>query len=84
MDCFNKDYSKFYDLLYQKKKYKKEFLLIKSIIKKYLKKPETLVDLGCGTGKYSDLIKGTTFLRNSSLKRRLRNIVISILSRFII
>ena len=56
MLCFNKDYSKFYDLLYKNKNYSKEFLFIKKILKKYLRKPKTLMDLGCGTGEYSKLM----------------------------
>ena len=56
MNCFKKDYSEYYDYLYIKKNYHKEFVLIKKIIKKYLKNPKQLMDLGCGTGKYSNLM----------------------------
>ena len=56
MKCFNKDYSKIYDSLYKKKNYKKEFNLIKKIIKKNFLTPSSLLDLGCGTGEYSYLM----------------------------
>ena len=56
MKCFDKEYSVIYDFLYTKKNYRKEFLLIKKIIKKYLSKPSVLLDLGCGTGQYSNLM----------------------------
>ena len=56
MKCFDKEYSIIYDFLYTKKNYIKEFLLIKKIIKKYLSKPSALLDLGCGTGQYSNLM----------------------------
>lgn len=56
MKCFDKNYSLVYDYLYDKKNYTKEFNLIKKIIKKYLSKPTSLLDLGCGTGVYSNLM----------------------------
>jgi SAM-dependent methyltransferase len=56
MSCFNKDYSNLYDLIYKKKKYKKEFFFIKRIINKYLKSSSNILDLGCGTGNYSNLM----------------------------
>ena len=56
MECFNKDYARVYDILYNKKNYNKEFYLIKKIIKKYSNKPRSLLDLGCGTGQYSNLM----------------------------
>ena len=56
MNCFNKDYSSFYDLIYKDKKYTKEILSIKRIIKKHYKKPKNLLELGCGTGNHSNLL----------------------------
>ena len=56
MQCFEKEYSNIYDFLYTQKNYIKEFLLIKKIIKDNLSKPSSLIDLGCGTGKYSNLL----------------------------
>lgn len=56
MYCFDKNYSYFYDHLYKEKKYNKEFSIIKKVIKKYLNKPKSLMDLGCGTGNYSKLM----------------------------
>lgn len=56
MKCFNKEYSIIYDSLYTKKNYNKEFYLIKKIIKRYLSNPSSLLDMGCGTGQYSNLL----------------------------
>ena len=56
MSCFNKEYSNLYDLIYKKKKYKKEFFFIRNIINKYLNNPNNILDLGCGTGNYSNLM----------------------------
>ena len=56
MGCFKKNYSEIYDLLYSRKNYFKEFNLIKKIINKNFKKCESLLDLGCGTGEYSNLM----------------------------
>ena len=56
MGSFNKSYSEYYDLLYKKKDYQKEYLLIKKLIKKNLNRPKKLLDMGCGTGKYSNLL----------------------------
>ena len=56
MKCFNKEYSVIYDSLYTKKNYNKEFYLIKKIIKRYLYNPSSLLDMGCGTGQYSNLL----------------------------
>ena len=47
MKCFDKDYSKIYDFLYTNKDYTKETNLIKTILKKYLPKSKSLLDLGC-------------------------------------
>ena len=59
MECFKKDYSNVYDVLYKGKNYKKELFTIKRLTKKYLKKSSSLLDLGCGTGTYSHLISKT-------------------------
>lgn len=56
MSCFKKEYSNLYDLIYKKKNYKKEFFFIKKIIHKHLKSPKNILDLGCGTGNYSNLM----------------------------
>ena len=56
MKCFDKDYSKIYDFLYTQKDYTKETNLIKKILKRYLPKSKSLLDLGCGTGQYSNLM----------------------------
>ena len=56
MKCFDKDYSKIYDFLYTKKNYTKETNLIKKILRKYLPNSKSLLDLGCGTGQYSNLM----------------------------
>ena len=56
MSCFDKNYSAIYDFLYTKKNYSKEFNLIKKIIKKNLLNPTSLLDLGCGTAQYSNLM----------------------------
>jgi len=56
MKCFDKDYSKIYDFLYTKKNYNKETNLIKKILRKYFSNSKSLLDLGCGTGQYSNLM----------------------------
>ena len=61
MKCFDKDYSKIYDFLYTNKDYTKETNLIKTILKKYLPNSKSLLDLGCGTGLYSNLITKLNF-----------------------
>jgi ubiquinone/menaquinone biosynthesis C-methylase UbiE len=61
MKCFDKDYSKIYDFLYTNKDYTKETNLIKKILKKYLPNSKSLLDLGCGTGLYSNLMTKLNF-----------------------
>ena len=56
MKCFDKEYSKIYDFLYTRKNYTKETYLIKKILKKHLPNSKSLLDLGCGTGQYSNLM----------------------------
>lgn len=56
MGSFNKSYARFYDLLYVNKDYKQEYSIINKLIKKHFNKPKNLLDIGCGTGKYSSLL----------------------------
>lgn len=56
MANFTEKYSLYYDIIYAKKNYIKETKLIKKIIKKYSPKSKDLLDMGCGTGKYSYLL----------------------------
>lgn len=56
MSNFKENYSKYYDIIYTNKNYKKETKLIKKIIKKYSSNSKDLLDMGCGTGKYSSLL----------------------------
>ena len=52
-----KDYAKFYNSLYQDKDYKKECDYIEGLFLKYLlKKPRTILDLGCGTGSHDFIL----------------------------
>ena len=44
-------YSKYYDLFYKNKKYSKEILNIKKLVK--LNKQEKVLEIGCGTGNHS-------------------------------
>tara|TARA_B100000989_G_scaffold298573_1_gene288529 strand:- start:4660 stop:5421 length:762 start_codon:yes stop_codon:yes gene_type:complete len=55
-------YSKYYDLLYQDKDYNAEVDYIIQLIQKYPNKIETILDLGCGTGKHDKILcdKGYT------------------------
>jgi len=56
MKCFDKNYSAIYDFLYTQKNYIRETNLIKKILKKYFPNSKSLLDLGCGTGQYSNLM----------------------------
>jgi SAM-dependent methyltransferase len=47
------DYSKYYDLLYKDKDYAGEARYVDSIIKRYAPRAATLLELGCGTGRYT-------------------------------
>lgn len=50
------EYAHYYDLLYRDKDYISEANYIASLIKKYNSKAETILDLGCGTGKHAELL----------------------------
>lgn len=56
MNCFNKNYAEIYDFLYTEKNYSKESSLVRKILKKYASHAKSLLDLGCGTGQYSNLM----------------------------
>ena len=45
-------YAKYYDLLYKEKNYKSEADYVTSLIQKYMPEAESILDLGCGTGKH--------------------------------
>ena len=62
MSQFGDLYSKYYDLLYQDKDYNAEVDYIIQLIQKYPNKIETILDLGCGTGKHDKILcdKGYT------------------------
>lgn len=47
-----KNYAYYYDLLYQKKDYKREAEYICRLIRKYSQDAKNILDLGCGTGSH--------------------------------
>lgn len=51
-----KQYSDFYDLLYNDKDYTREVNYIDQIIKERFKDAKTILDLGCGTGIHANLL----------------------------
>ena len=56
MSQFGDLYSKYYDLLYQDKDYNAEVDYIIQLFQKYPNKIETILDLGCGTGKHDKIL----------------------------
>jgi SAM-dependent methyltransferase len=50
------NYSKYYDLVYQDKDYNAESDYLSSLIEKYNSNTETILELGCGTGKHAKLL----------------------------
>ena len=47
------DYAKYYDLLYRDKDYESETAFVLNVLSKHGCEPETLLDLGSGTGRHS-------------------------------
>ena len=50
---FKEEYANAYDDLYQDKDYEKECDYIEALLKQFNYKPETILDLGCGTGGHA-------------------------------
>ena len=50
---YYKEYSYIYDNIYSNKNYKKEFDFILKYLKRFSPKSKTILDLGCGTGSYT-------------------------------
>lgn len=55
MNQFGNLYSQYYDLLYSDKDYRAEVDYINSLIQANSKNINTLLDMGCGTGKHAEL-----------------------------
>lgn len=55
MNQFGDLYSQYYDLLYSDKDYNSEVEYVESLIKANSKNSNTLLDMGCGTGKHAEL-----------------------------
>ena len=56
MSQFGNLYSQYYDLLYSDKDYKAEVEYINRLIKENSTDVETLLDMGCGTGRHAELL----------------------------
>ena len=48
-----KDFAKYYDIFYKKKDYKKEV----EFLKKFIKKEDKIIDVGCGTGIHASILE---------------------------
>ena len=56
MESAFKKYSKFYDLLYKDKNYKKEVDYVDELMKANGKNIKSILDLGCGTGIHAEML----------------------------
>lgn len=56
MNQFGDLYSQYYDLLYSDKDYKSEVEYIDDLIKKSSDNANTILDMGCGTGRHAELL----------------------------
>lgn len=56
MKQFGDLYSQYYDLLYQDKDYQAEVNYVTSLIQNNLLEAQTILDLGCGTGRHASLL----------------------------
>jgi len=56
MSQFGDLYSQYYDLLYSDKDYGKEVEYIDNLIKENSNNIQTILDMGCGTGKHAELL----------------------------
>jgi SAM-dependent methyltransferase len=56
-----KDYSKYYDLLYEDKDYKGEAVYVDHLIKKYAPESKSVLEIGMGTGMHAELLKQFAF-----------------------
>lgn len=50
------EYAKYYDLLYRDKDYDAEAEYINQLIRRHYSSANTILDLGCGTGKHAELL----------------------------
>lgn len=50
---FDKFYSHYYDIFYEKKEYEEEVHNLEKLIKSYLPNSNTILDLGCGSGRHA-------------------------------
>jgi len=53
---FNKNYAQYYNMLYENKNYSKESDYIEKLIKKFNPKTNSILELGCGTGKHAQIL----------------------------